>query len=113
MLADTPSNWPDPQPTSTLHVLLLFAGIPLLVIIVVSVLVMAPSMARGPRYRPDQEWDADSEQFGTKPLGQSVVPAGQIESSGATPAHREQATTATRKRLAGDDDDAGGASAGW
>lgn len=111
MLADTPSTWPDPQPTSTLHVLLLFGGIPLLVIIVVSVLVMAPSMARGPRYRPDQDWDAEAEQFGTKPLDHGVVPAGQIESSGATPADREQATTATRKRLA--DDDAGGASAGW
>jgi hypothetical protein len=112
MLADTPSTWPDPPPMSTLHALLLFGGVPLLVIIVISVLVMAPSMARGPRYRPDQDWDAGPEQFGTRPLGQRAAPAAQIE-SGDGPGRRQQATTATSARLKSDDDDAGGASAGW
>lgn len=38
------------------HTLLVFAGIPLLVIAVVSLLVFAPSIAKGPRYRPGLSW---------------------------------------------------------
>lgn len=36
--------------------LLVFVGIPLLVISVVTLLVYAPSIARGPRYRPGLSW---------------------------------------------------------
>lgn len=97
---------------STLHAVLLFGGVPLLAIIVISLLVMAPSLAKGPRYRPDQEWDAAPEQFGTKPLDNGEQPPGQLE-SGSAPAGREQATTATHGRLSSGDDDAGGASVGW
>ena len=49
---------------STLHALLIFVGIPLLVFAVVFLLVYAPSLARGPRYRPGQEWDAEPEWLG-------------------------------------------------
>ena len=62
--ADAPSTWVDQPSLSTLEALLIFAGIPLLVIGVVSLLVMAPSLAKGPRYRPTEEWEADSEWFG-------------------------------------------------
>jgi hypothetical protein len=112
MLADTPQNWPDPPPMSTLHALLLFGGVPLLVIIVITLLVMAPSLAKGPRYRPDQEWDAGPEQFGVRPLEQAGSSAGQLESGNTAPG-RQQATTATQERLSGDDDEPGGASAAW
>lgn len=43
---------------STLHALLFFGGIPLLVIAIITLLVMVPSLAKGPRYRPGQEWEA-------------------------------------------------------
>lgn len=43
---------------STLHALLFFGGIPFLVIATITLLVMAPSLAKGPRYRPGQDWEA-------------------------------------------------------
>lgn len=36
--------------------LLVFVGIPVLVIAAVSLLVFAPSIAKGPRYRPGLSW---------------------------------------------------------
>lgn len=36
--------------------LLVFAGIPALIVAVVTLLVFAPSIARGPRYRPGLSW---------------------------------------------------------
>lgn len=41
---------------SALQTLLIFAGIPIGLFVVISLLVMAPSMARGPRYRPGLGW---------------------------------------------------------
>jgi hypothetical protein len=82
---------------STLHALLLFVGVPALVIAVISLLVIAPSLARGPRYRPGQEWDAQPEWFG-----------GGIEAAPSTSA--QQVTTGHD----GEDPSAqGGASARW
>jgi hypothetical protein len=49
---------------SQLHAILLFVGGPLLIIAVITLLVMAPSLAKGPRYRPGQEWDAQPEWLG-------------------------------------------------
>jgi hypothetical protein len=64
-LADTPTTWPDGPSLSTLEVLGIFAGIPLLVIVVIFLLVYAPSWVHGPRYRPGQPWDGKREWFGT------------------------------------------------
>ncbi|TCC55260.1 hypothetical protein E0H73_35565 [Kribbella pittospori] len=38
------------------HTVLVFVGIPALVIAVVALLVFAPSIAKGPRYRPGLSW---------------------------------------------------------
>ena len=76
LLADTPRTWPDPVSISTLKVLAIFAGIPLLVIITVSLLVLAPGWVKGPRYRPGLPWEADNIWFGvavgTRPEGATV-----------------------------------------
>lgn len=64
-LADTPVGWNSGPSVSTLHVLSIFVGIPLLVILTVSLLVYAPSWMHGPRYRPGQPWASKSEWFGT------------------------------------------------
>jgi hypothetical protein len=100
-LADTPvEGWPAPPPMSTLHALLLFGGVPLLVIVVVWLLVYAPSLARGSRYRPGQDWDGGAEQFGSTPaLG-----------TGGTATSRRQLTAAGGDE---DSDDTGGASVRW
>jgi hypothetical protein len=84
---------------STLHALLLFVGGPLLIIAVVTLLVMAPSLARGPRYRPSQQWDADAEWFGA-PEERDASGQRQLESSKAG-------------KGTGGSDDTGGASASW
>jgi hypothetical protein len=96
---------------STLHGLLLFVGIPLLAIAVISLLVLAPSLAKGPRYRPGQDWDAQPEQFGALPVGASTS-ARQIEA--APQPDREQASGAPGdRRLGSGDEGTGGASVSW
>jgi hypothetical protein len=35
----------------------IFIGLPVLLFVVIALLVYAPSMARGPRYRPDLGWE--------------------------------------------------------
>lgn len=64
MFDGTPTTWQNPPPMSMLHIILLFAGVPLLVIVTVALLVYAPSWVKGPRYRPGQHWDARPEWFG-------------------------------------------------
>ena len=49
---------------STLETLLLLVGVPLLIIAVITLAVLAPSLARGPRYRPGLSWWAQPEWFG-------------------------------------------------
>jgi hypothetical protein len=41
---------------SNLATLLIFVGVPALLFLVIALLVSAPSMARGPRYRPGLGW---------------------------------------------------------
>jgi hypothetical protein len=100
-LADVPESpaWPEPPPMSTLHALLLFAGVPLAICVGISLLVVAPSLARGPRYRPAETWDAGTEIFGERP---------QVEMGDAVPVSRQVAA------VTGDDgSDSGGASGRW
>lgn len=80
-LADTPATWHDGPSISALHALAIFAGIPLLVMLAVSLLVFAPSLVRGPRYRPGQPWEATSEWFGVRPG--VTGSAGQLEAGSA------------------------------
>ncbi len=49
---------------STLHAILLFVGVPLAMVVIITLLVMAPSIVRGPRYRLTQDWVAGPEWFG-------------------------------------------------
>ncbi|MBC9734719.1 hypothetical protein [Nocardioides marmotae] len=50
--ADVPEGWSDPDPVNTLHAVLLFGGVPLLLFIVIWVVVYAPAMIRGERVTP-------------------------------------------------------------
>ncbi len=61
--ADTPTTWEKPPAMSTLEALLIFVGIPAGLFVVIALLVMAPSVAKGPRYRPGLSWWADPEWF--------------------------------------------------
>lgn len=98
---------------SMLTTLLVFVGIPLLAFVVITLLVMAPSLARGPRYRPGMDWDAEPEWFGAVPAGGSSAP--RLRLTGADLSQRQLATDATDERVltGGDGHDSGGASARW
>ena len=100
-LADVPQSpvWPDPPPMSTLHALLLFGGVPLAISVGIALLVLAPSLARGPRYRPSETWDADAEIFGEPP---------QVQSGDAAPVARQLTAGA-----ADEGSESGGASGRW
>jgi hypothetical protein len=80
LLADTPTTWQNPPPMSTLHALLLFVGVPAALFVGITLLVMAPSIVRGPRYRPGQQWYADPEWFGAPgdDVGRGDQPVAQI-----------------------------------
>jgi hypothetical protein len=59
--ADVPQGWSDPEPVDFMHTLLVFVGIPLLVIVLVALAVYLPSIVRGESIapagiRPDDEW---------------------------------------------------------
>jgi hypothetical protein len=102
LLADTPTTWPEPPPMSALHAILLFVGVPLAISVVIALLVLAPSLAGGPRYRPSEIWDADAEIFGEAP---------QLESA---PAYAEPPQlTAAAEHGHRPEPDSGGASARW
>jgi hypothetical protein len=51
--ADTPEGWPS-ESIDTLEAILLLAGVPLLLFVVIGFLVYAPSIIRGERIAPGQ-----------------------------------------------------------
>ena len=107
--AETPTTWPDPDPMSTLEALLIFVGIPLGLGLVIALLVMAPSVAKGPRYRPGLAWWADPEWFG----GPSPV-EGESRRAIGPGAHQPKGATAVSQVALSDDSlSEGGASARW
>jgi len=50
--ADVPEGWSDPEPVDPLHALLILAGIPLLLFVVITAAVYVPSLMRGERVAP-------------------------------------------------------------
>jgi hypothetical protein len=101
-LADVPATWDDGTGMSTLHAIVLFVGGPALITAVITLLVMAPSLAKGPRYRPSQQWDAETEWFGAPEVEGATTPAPELETSDAQRARSDKTP-----------DDSGGASARW
>jgi hypothetical protein len=88
-----------------LHVILLFVGIPLFVIIAVSLLILAPGWGKAQRYRPGQPWQATAEWFGG-----SVAVAPAVSTSPTTAAPDPSGGNAQGTSI---EPDTGGASAGW
>ncbi len=98
-LAEITDSWHDPHPMSPLHALLFFGGITLAIIVGITLLVMAPSLAKGPRYRPSQQWDAEPEWFGA-PGGAGTDPEQRTIAAGQSATDKPH-------------DEVGGASASW
>lgn len=116
--AATPLGWPDPDAMSTLEALLVFGGIPLALVVGISVFAMAPSIAKGPRYRPGREWWAEPQWFGGPGELEDAEPA-QITAGGQVAPVSAAGATAARVPTAGDTAAAatarvgGGAGARW
>jgi hypothetical protein len=49
---------------SALETILIFGGIPVALFLLIALLAVAPSIARGPRYRADRRWSAEPQRFG-------------------------------------------------
>ena len=96
---------------STLQALLVFGGIPLGILVAIALLVSAPSVVRGPRYRPGADWDAAPLWFGgpeqRSDEDDGSSPATKALTSGTEKARRPARTTVDLG------DDSGGASARW
>lgn len=56
-----PSNMPDEvyDPATLAQVLLIYVGLPLAFVVIVALLVSAPSWTRAGRHRPGSGWDSD------------------------------------------------------
>jgi hypothetical protein len=100
-LAAPPGTWDDPAPMSLLKALLIFAGIPLGLMAVITLLVMAPSLVRGDRQQRGVASWTEPQWFGGPA---NAVPAGQArgEIEGAREGDTDRET-----------EPAGGASARW
>lgn len=90
---------------SKLHALLLFVGVPAGLFVLIALLVMAPSVAKGPRYRPGLSWWATPEWFGGPALDGEERPAIERGTGGSTAVSQVELSDATL--------DEGGASARW
>jgi hypothetical protein len=113
--ADVPVTWPSGESLSFLYVVLLFVGVPLLIVAVIFLLVYAPSTARSPRYRPGLAWRAEPEWFDGPAEGLAALDVGSADRGGQLPAGPSTGATAhsperepRREPLA-----SGGASASW
>ena len=94
--ADTPEKWVDSDPVSVMQALLIIVIIPAALFVIISLLVLVPSFARGDKYTPGLAWRNENEWFGG--------PGGGVEAAeAARPEAIEGATDSGR----------GGASARW
>jgi hypothetical protein len=73
-LAEPPESWEEPDNGSSLRTLLILAGIPLLLIVVISTLVVVPSLVRGQRHGSEVAWRDTSEWFGGPRKGVEAAP---------------------------------------
>ncbi|MCD4535845.1 hypothetical protein LRP67_17280 [Nocardioides sp. cx-169] len=51
-MAEPSEGWPDSEPASATHALLVFVGLPVLLFLVVTLAVLLPAMVRGERLTP-------------------------------------------------------------
>jgi hypothetical protein len=100
---------------SILKAILVFGVIPLGATAVIALLVMLPSLAKGPRYRPGLDWQATPEWYGA-PGTESEVEAGdEGHASAVTAAVEREALSGTvlPSDAEAETGDGGGSSARW
>ncbi|MGY2702392.1 hypothetical protein [Nocardioides sp. HB32] len=80
--ADVPEFWPAADPVDPWHALLLLAGVPLLLFLVITALVVIPGVVKGERFTPGGQATAD-QWFGGPSSGTAELPAPDTDESQA------------------------------
>jgi hypothetical protein len=80
--ADVPEGWSHPGSVDPMHALLVLAGIPLLLFVVITALVVLPGVIRGERFTPGGQATED-QWFGGPRTGTAELPAPDNEESQA------------------------------
>lgn len=80
--ADVPEFWSDPEPVDPWHAVLVLVGIPLLLFVVITLLVVIPGVVKGERFTPGGQATAD-QWFGGPRQGTAELPAPDDEESKA------------------------------
>ena len=71
--ADVPEGWSNPEDVDTLHALLLLAGVPVLLFVVIAVLTYLPAIVRGEKLTPGA---AEDQWFGGPRQGAKELESG-------------------------------------
>ena len=80
--ADTPEFWSNPDPVDPWHAVLVLAGIPLLLFLLITAVVVLPGVVKGERFTPGGQATAD-QWFGGPSSGTAELPAPDNEESQA------------------------------
>lgn len=80
--ADVPVGWSDPAPVDAVEATLLFVGIPLLLFVVITALVVIPGVVKGERFTPGGHATED-QWFGGPRSGTAELPAADAPESQA------------------------------
>jgi hypothetical protein len=80
--ADVPEGWSDPEPVSALHALLVLAGIPILLFVLITLAVVVPGLVKGERFTPGGQATED-QWFGGPRKGTAELSAPDTEESKA------------------------------
>ncbi len=83
--ASPPQSWGSSPHVSVMHALLIYLIIPLSLIIVITLLVLVPSLVKGEKYQPGLAWHNEPEWFGGPRDGVAAaeqVDPKQLEASG-------------------------------
>lgn len=80
--ADVPEGWSTPDDVSGLHAVLILAGIPLLMFLLITLAVYVPALVRGERLKPGAS-GVEDQWFGGPRKGTSELAAPDTEESKA------------------------------
>jgi hypothetical protein len=80
--ADVPEGWSNPSDVDPLHTVLVFVGIPVLLFVVITLLVVIPGVIKGERFTPGGHATED-QWFGGPSKGTAALPAPDTEESKA------------------------------
>lgn len=75
--ADVPEGWSDPDPVPPLEALLILAGIPVLLIVLIAAAVYVPALVRGERVTPGTP-QLESQWFGGPREGSAQLESGHV-----------------------------------